>query len=260
MGRLMKYDLRAAMRLFIPLWLGTLALALVNRFTVHLEFSENRILNFFTGLVMVLYVLAALSILVVTLIYIIQRFYQSMLKDEGYLTFTLPVGIDSLLWSKALTALILVVVSDIVGILSLLILVVWNVNLDEFQRFLRELGQYFNGISLTFLMVCLTAVVATVCQVILIYLSMALGQLAQKHRLGASVGAYVLISIATSTVYSVVLAPIAMKLAENMEFPNVEPLTILNAALAVLMLNALILTAVYYFPARYLFKRKLNLE
>ena len=97
MGRLMKYDLRAAMRLFIPLWLGTLALALVNRFTVHLEFSENRILNFFTGLVMVLYVLAALSILVVTLIYIIQRFYQSMLKDEGYLTFTLPVGIDSLL-------------------------------------------------------------------------------------------------------------------------------------------------------------------
>ena len=109
-------------------------------------------------------------------------------------------------------------------------------------------------------MVCLTAVVATVCQVILIYLSMALGQLAQKHRLGASVGAYVLISIATSTVYSVVLAPVAMKLAESMEFPNMEPLTILNAALAVLMLNALILTAVYYFPARYLFKRKLNLE
>ena len=36
MGRLMKYDLRAAMRLFIPLWLGTLALALVNRFTDHL--------------------------------------------------------------------------------------------------------------------------------------------------------------------------------------------------------------------------------
>ena len=260
MGRLMKYDLRAAMRLFVPLWLGTLALGLINRFTVHLEFSENRILNFFTGMAMVLYVMAALAILVVTLIYIIQRFYQSMLKDEGYLTFTLPVGIDSLLWSKALTALILVAASTIVGILSLLILVVWNVNLEEFQRFLRELGQYFGGISLTILMVCLASAASTVCSVILIYLSMALGQLAQKHRLAASVGAFVLINMATSTLYSLVLGPVVMRLTESMEFPKLNPVAIVNLAFGVLILNCLILTAVYYFPTRYIFKRKLNLE
>ena len=260
MGRLMKYDLRAAMRLFIPLWLGTLALGLINRFTVRLEFSENHVLNFFTGMAMVLYVLAVLSILVVTLIYIIQRFYQSMLKDEGYLTFTLPVGIDSILWSKALTALILVAGSAIVAFASLMILLVWNVNAEEFMRFFREIRQYLGDITLTAVTFCVLAAASTVCNVILIYLSMALGQLAQKHRLAASVGAFVLINMATSMLYSLVLGPVVMRLTESMEFPNLNPMAIVNLAFGVLILNCLILTAVYYFPTRYIFKRKLNLE
>ena len=105
MGKLMKYDLRAALRLFIPLWIGTLVLGLVNGVTIEMEQSDNRYLNFFTGLFAVLFVLAIFAILIVAAIYVVQRFYQSMLKDEGYLTFTLPVGIDSILWSKALTVL-----------------------------------------------------------------------------------------------------------------------------------------------------------
>ena len=41
MGKLMKYDLRAALRLFVPLWIGALILALVNSFTITVEFFSS---------------------------------------------------------------------------------------------------------------------------------------------------------------------------------------------------------------------------
>ena len=62
-----------------------------------------------------------------------------MLKDEGYLTFTLPVGIDSILWSKALTAMILSVCSAVVCALSLLLLVVRDLASVNLSGFFEDL-------------------------------------------------------------------------------------------------------------------------
>ena len=54
MSRLMKYDLRAAMKLFVPLWIGTLILSLINSFTIPGQHEiDSRILEFFVSLMMI---------------------------------------------------------------------------------------------------------------------------------------------------------------------------------------------------------------
>ena len=259
MGRLMKYDLRAALRLFVPLWLGTLVLALVNGFTMHLEYSENPVLNFLTGLVMVLYVLAVFAILILTGIYAIQRFYQSMLKDEGYLTFTLPVGIDSILWSKALTALILSVCSAVVCALSLLLLVVRDLASVNLSGFFEDLLHSIPLREIILTVVCFGVMLlaAALATLFLIYLSMALGQFAQKHRLAASVGAFVAIQVLMSF-----LLTLPASFTEYWDVRWIPEDGWFAACVVFLLLAAgsLVQAAIYYFPTRYLFQKRLNLE
>lgn len=259
MGRLMKYDLRAALRLFVPLWLGTLVLALVNGFTMHLEHSENPVLNFLTGLVMVLYVLAVFAILILTGIYAIQRFYQSMLKDEGYLTFTLPVGIDSILWSKALTAMILSVCSAVVCVLSLLLLVVRDLASVNLSGFFEDLLHSIPLREIILTVVCFGVMLlaAALATLFLIYLSMALGQFAQKHRLAASVGAFVAIQVLMSF-----LLTLPASFTEYWDVRWIPEDGWFAACVVFLLLAAgsLVQAAIYYFPTRYLFQKRLNLE
>lgn len=259
MGRLMKYDLRAALRLFVPLWLGTLVLALVNGFTMHLEYSENPVLNFLTGLVMVLYVLAVFAILILTGIYAIQRFYQSMLKDEGYLTFTLPVGIDSILWSKALTAMILSVCSAVVCVLSLLLLVVRDLASVNLSGFFEDLLHSIPLREIILTVVCFGVMLlaAALATLFLIYLSMALGQFAQKHRLAASVGAFVAIQVLMSF-----LLTLPASFTEYWDVRWIPEDGWFAACVVFLLLAAgsLVQAAIYYFPTRYLFQKRLNLE
>ena len=261
MGKLMKYDLRAALRLFVPLWIGTLILALVNSFTVKLEFTDNRLLNFMTGLMLVLYVLAIIGIMLVAVIYTIQRFYQSMLKDEGYLTFTLPVSVDSILWSKALTALILFVGSAVVCVASFFLLVMQDLQSVEFRWIGENLLTNITWQQTIGMLLCLAiAVVASGLAMLLqTYLAMALGQLAQKNRLGVSIAAFVGISVVMSFLASLPFPWIENLISLRRRLINDNALA---ASVIFLCMAAvsLVQAAVYYFPTCYLFKRKLNLE
>ncbi len=281
MGKLMKYDLRAAMKLFIPLWLGTLVLSIVNSFTlqkstavispsqVDLNFGRDA-LEWISGLVMFAYIMAIMAVVIITLIYVVMRFYQSMVKDEAYLTFTLPVTIDQILWGKAFTALILLAISGVVCVLSLVILMLPEIEFKHMVGFFRELlkmmTEYENTLDVILICVMLVilAIVSGFSSVFHIYLSMGFGQLAKKRKIGASVLSYVGINIAVGFVSGNLIAPLFRLWAGDStlftvpEWMNQWQMVWLSL-LAVTAATA-ILTAIYYFPTRYIFTRKLNLE
>ena len=257
----MKYDLRAALRLFVPLWIGTLILALVNSFTIKLEFTDNRLMNFFTGLLLVLYVLALFGILLAAMIYVIQRFYQSLLKDEGYLTFTLPVSVDSILWSKTLTALILFACSAVVCVASFFLLVVQDLQNVEVrwiaENLLRNIAwQQTLGMLVSFAVMVAAAGLASLFQVCL---AMALGQLAQKHRVGLSIAAFVGISVAMSILTALPLPWVEELIPGNLQLID-DSASVVSVIFLCMAVANLVQAAIYYFPARCLFRRKLNLE
>lgn len=266
MGKLMKYELRSMLKLFIPLWLGVLALALVNRFTTHMQFSDNRFLNTMMVIAITLYGLAVAGIVIFAVIYVILRFYQGLMKDEGYLTFTLPVSIDSILWGKAFSALIVILVSGVVSILSLL-LMLQAVNWGGFRASLRQTAEAFGGgnMTLIFVLAILLILMSTIASIFQLYLAMGIGQMAQKHRVGASILAYVGINVALNIVTSLVVMPQIERLISHAEFLwNIKTvgdvMRVVWTVFAIFAAIFLILTTLYYFITRYIFSKHLNLE
>ncbi|MCL1982347.1 MAG: ABC transporter permease, partial [Clostridiales bacterium] len=109
LGKLLKYEIQATGRVFLPLYLGLLAVAAVASFTLQ---SNIDILK---GIIAFLLVILYGALVVVTVVLLIQRFYRSLLKDEGYLMFTLPVHQATLVASKLVTACLWSLLSTIVG-------------------------------------------------------------------------------------------------------------------------------------------------
>lgn len=265
MGKLIKYDLRAAMKLFLPLWLGTLVLALVNSFHLGstLEYLDNRLMLTLRNLALTAYILAMVSIVVVTLVFIVMRFYQSTAKDEAYLTFTLPVSVDAIVGGKVLSGLIIFFGSVAVCLVSLLILSSQSLfrNLLDGVTALIESYAAADVISVGLLLLLLL-VTAGLCSILRVYFAMALGQLAQKHKIGASVLAYVGIGLVIQVLVSWIAVPVLLGDNSVLDalFRNLNGVQIGRTLLGGVCLYNLVFCVIFYIPTRCLLKYQLNLE
>lgn len=273
MGRLMKYELRSAMKLFLPLWLAVLVLAGINRLTFNSNMFDMpngnaaafRFLEWLSGIAMFLFVVAIMGVFVVALIFVIQRFYQGLLKDEGYLTFTLPVRTDSILWAKTFSAMILIAASVVVCLAAVLILgasrELWKNLAWGWQWLMKYSGR--GDVILACILGFILAIAAMIPSVQYLYLSMSIGHLAQKHRAAASVGAFVGIDILLNLVSSLALSPILNRMMESGivwwdRDPDVT--AVIWLIFGVLLAICLIQTVIFYFPTRYILNKHLNLE
>ena len=91
-GKLMKYELRGCMRVFLPLWGATLALALINGLTNGFQPSISApLLRFFLQVLPALLLFGlSFGMFVMAFVLIIRRFFSGLLGDGGYLAFSLP--------------------------------------------------------------------------------------------------------------------------------------------------------------------------
>lgn len=261
LGKLLKYDFRSILKSFIPLWLAFVAISIINRFTFRFdmyEFSPNVV----GSITMFVYVCLMMAINVIGLVLIIQRFYNGLLKDEGYLMFTLPVTPTQLIVSKGLSASAIILVNSIVSVLSVFILI-WNSDFLEGLRVLmsRISLEGFNVGLIVFLAIVLL-LVSVLQSIFQIYASMALGHLASKHRVGFSVGAYLGISVVLSIISSVITW-IYVK-TEPMWLINwaegLSPNGVVIAILIFFTVITLILLAAFFMITRHILSKKLNLE
>src|SRR5699024_3273405 len=117
-----------------------------------------------------------IAVIIVAYIFIVLRFYKGLLKDEGYLTMTLPVSLDSILWGKALAAWILMVLTTLVCLVSAGILLLANVNLRDLAAVWEQTVTYFGSVQTALLVaqVILTALLSTLYGILLPYLAMAI--------------------------------------------------------------------------------------
>lgn len=152
LGKLIKHEFRATGRLMAPLFGALVLLALAVRANdlvfQHVE-SYSAFLNILNRLLIIAYVLALLGVMVFSTVLMIKRFHQNFLTDEGYLMFTLPVSVHSLLWSKLITAALFFLFTFAAELLALAI-VIWQggVSAELYNNFisgLRELGSYYTG-------------------------------------------------------------------------------------------------------------------
>lgn len=222
--KLFKYEWTAMMRSLFPVYGAVLAVTVLNALMFHVivpearqtDFSSSPLLGMIPWFTGALYaaVLAALGVM--TVLPVIQRFYKGLLREEGYLMFTLPVESWKIVLAKALAAVLMIHISLIVGIFSIGILAGELTFLKAVPKFLAECFNLIIAgfkedagmtvhVILFFLEGLLAMIAAWFATVYHFYLAMALGQLAGNHRVAFSVLAYVGISSVFSIIMTALL-------------------------------------------------------
>lgn len=194
-GKLLKYDLKSMMRNFVPLWLALLAVSAINHFSVQSSAFQNGQFQIPMVIGLLVYGSLIVAVMVVTAVLMIQRFYQGLLKDEGYLMFTLPVKPWQLLTSKLVSAVIVCLGSAIVGVLSAMVIAL---NGSDYKNVWDGLIIVLQNAPYPLFSLGLLAIASGLCAITQIYVSLALGHLASKCRIGWAVGIYIAIHMVFS--------------------------------------------------------------
>lgn len=257
--KLLRYDFRSMWKQFAFIWPATLIIALVNRFTLpfgndqsalHLG-DDNGILSLIT---MSTFMGIIFTMFVVSLLFIIKRFYRGLLGDEGYLMHTLPVSSWQLVGAKLICAVFVTVINTVVSILSILLiapidwrdlldLALWN---DIFRGLLQHPDSFLYLVE--FILLCLACLVFGVT---MLYLSMAIGHLFQRHRALMSVVTYFVLSIGGNIVNDFMGETII-----GNAFYGPEQ----HLGIWILIAYCLVPAAAYFMGTCYILKNRLNLE
>lgn len=268
MLKLLKYEWKACARICLPLYGAMLLMSIVSALMAT-DGAQDIMNGIPTAILAMLYFALLVAAFVVTAVILIQRFYKNLLGDEGYLMFTLPVTVTQHIWSKVIIAVAICCLSGIVAALSISILgantgLIWGISmvLGEFGRSVAEdpnvLGYLIEGILLL--------VISIISGVLYLYLCMALGHLAKKHRVLMSVVWYFVLSTAAQFVLSFVMVGLAngpmqtaMTALAN-ALNGVPQQTLVHGVLLGFCVATAIPGAICYAGTHYILQHQLNLE
>lgn len=251
--KLLKYDLRANMKIFLFIWPAILVFAVIERLAISADLS-GKLGTVLIATTTTIFVLGVIAACIVSLVVSIVRFYSGLLRDEGYLMFTLPVKPWQLILSKFLTALLTVVVTAALSVLAS-----WYL-FDGINGFYVVVKALWNALDLpSGLTLLLTGfvILASICMLLLqIYLSCSIGQLFKRHRILWSVLVYYGINI----VIEILSVSSLIGFNAFAVFEYSATVGMLNTLLAVVLAVQTALCVLYFFLSERILRKKLNLE
>ena len=263
LGKLLKYELKATSRVFIPLYIAILVVSIVNGLSLNLE-----ILNI-QGLATIVLMCLFISLFVITIVVTIQRFNKNLLKDEGYLMFTLPVSSKHLILSKYLTSLIWTFLSFVVAFLSFtIIFMIPTYKYFDFSYFINEFNLLFsNMLNLNilgqFLKIILLMIISYTIFIFNVYLALSVGQLPifNRFRNVSSFIGFLVINLLISYVQNIVdNAFVNIEAIDNINYAINSVTSIVSKGLNIAIVINLIIILVLFFATTYILDKKLNLE
>lgn len=276
--KLLKYEFQATARYFLPLYLLIIVLALLTRLTMSITIESNQLLkNLLVDLPSVLMAFAygagLLSIGLVTLLLVVQRFYSNLLGREGYLMFTLPVTPVKLLWSKLLAALVWGIASAAAVVVSLIVLladqnIFWYMR-DFFGALLDLLSRGGTSVWMILLLGVAVLLTSALHAYLQIYAAIVLGCQAKKYRILLGIVIYIGISMAEQFLMGVGMTILAlvpdfsMSLLYLFGYQQSTPeavYSLFNLVLTGLLVFNVVLGTGYYVLTWQMMKKRLNLE
>ena len=260
LGKLLKYDGKSMFRIFIPLWLALLAVSVINHYTVRTSLNTAILGTLPKTISMILYVCLVVAVMVVTVALVIMRFYNGLLKSEGYLMFTLPVRPWQLITSKCILATVVTILSLLVGFLSALLIGADPGDIVYFFRALWSVRDSITGdMVLCMVLMVVLVISAVLAEITHIYASLALGHLANRHRIALAVLAYIVINTVLMVALTF-LIDLSFRFNWSAMIPSVETLPGLNALLGVLSALCLVQVVIFFVITERILSKRLNLE
>lgn len=199
LGKLIRYDLKASMKIFFMFHLVFLLACGLGRvfFMNQLDFINAPGESLFVPIV----ILTCLITILIVTVYICSwlmitfRFYRNLFSAEGYLSWTLPVSGIRQLWAKIISGCILMWIDTIVIALGMLLLFTGRnvteayslIAADATEALGMTISAFFLYTFLFWLISCITSVIST-------YFCIAMGQLFPSHRVLCAVATYFILS------------------------------------------------------------------
>lgn len=261
MLKLLKYEWKSCARVCLPVYGVVLLISLLNRFLWAASFLENfGLYRIVTVLLQAAYASVMVAVFVITTVILLQRFYKSLLGDEGYLMFVLPVTVTQHIWAKALISTAVIHLSVIASLASVCIMgASMQFYLDFSEDFIREMLKDPQSI-LHLLEAILLVTLLFMCMTLFMYLCIALGHMAKKHRIAMAVVWYFVL---TNVIEFIIMllgnipwtkVPFYTFLEELPPHPQIHIVLLLFCALTAAFGTA------FFFGTKYILQNRLNLE
>lgn len=262
--KLLKYDLRANMKLYLFIWPAMLLLAGLQRLLLELPvtgFLGHFLMSLLTGLM----VLALIAMVVLCFVICVIRFYSGLLRREGYLMFTLPVKPWLLLLSKLLAAMLTLIPTCIFAYFGIALILsgttdgVWNTMFNFSQILDQPLSAW------TLILAGLTVLAAVANMILRVYFVSCLGHLFRRARIFLSILFYYLIGVLMQIASMMTLVSVNYEpnTFVNSVFTWVESLSFngaMSAFLGTILLINVAIGCVYFFVSEVILRKRLNLE
>ena len=267
--KLLKHEFRATGRIMGPLYLVLLATSVGMRFSFQvLNHADSRLLRMLGGLLAMAYVVAIMGVCFAAFGLMIQRFYRSLLTDEGYLMFTLPVSVHQHIWSKLIVSAVWFLATGAAVMVSMLVV---SVDGTFLPALILEIGYVFDAMTayyalngtaivLEFAALCFLGCVAFSLQ---FYGAMAVGYSRPNHKMAWSVAFFFLFQFVVQILGTFLLLALdespLHRLLMNVDI-HVTPMLGIHIGMGVMIAGVVIYGAVFYAVTAYFLKRHLNLE
>lgn len=257
LGKLLKHEWNATARkyglFYLVLGIITILAIIVHALPVdHVLFTIGEV-SF-----LVLYILVLCGVFFCSTGMAVVRFYKNMVSDEGYLTFTLPAKVEQLVFSKFLVAVCWQITTMLLVVLSLLSVFVighieWSVFCEGVAFVTDEMGVILPVFGIMML-------VSFMYQMLLYYLSIAVGQLFGNHKILASVIAYCALSFGIELIMMVVIIAVCGVIGFVEVSEQMSSLSGMTTFYGISIGWMAVLGAIEYFVICHLLKKKLNLN
>ena len=256
--KVLKYDFKFLFKTTIPLFIVTPILALFCRVAIKLG-DKLSLLSIPIKFIMVLSILFMIFLPFVTFIIGIAKFYNSMIKDEGYLTHTLPVKKSTIIFSKIFTSTLFLVIALLISIAS--IFIAFNIGNDVLKYVKEILKTVYHKDKLLLIIAPISVVLGYISEVLIVYAAIALGQKHTKKKLFSvlyGLGLYGLNQFVMSIAlyFPAIFVP---DYVSRMENPS-SYIGYLNYMFIVISLVYIILIALYFTITNHFMSKKLNLD
>lgn len=247
-GKLIKHELYAIGRVLIFFAIALLGFAIILRILLAVEVYGS-----LTVLVMLFFFYAILAMSVCTFCLTISRFSKPLFTGEGYLTLSMPVSADQLIWSKLLSALIAELFSAVMCVIAVLILLIGfdrSVFVEIFEAIgpmLSQLGLYLRNDPLLVVELVLQFIVSLPTGLLVFYLILSIAQLSTRHRVGMAFLYGFAFYMGASILNVCIVAP-ALELIES-----------IHVFLCIQIFISLAVDVACFLLVRYILRNKVNL-
>lgn len=279
LGKLIKYDMKAGKRIFCAMYGFIILMAAIVAILAAIGgFEDNmtlgavsgNIILFFYSVSIFLLVISVIAMFVVTVVWIILRYRNNILRDEGYLMHTLPISTSKLYFGKMISSVIWCVADVVVMFAAIMVAMIPGLDDFNFNIFIKvitdikdELSVYNINCNLfiLFVLISLYASLAQLFACMNIGYALPVGKSISKDLVSivTFIAMYIIIQV-ISFIAIIISALISLR---SMNFEVVDVNEASNYAMAIISSETvimLILSVVFTVTSIKLMQKKLNLE